>query len=144
MPRKRSIRLVRGTRPGRPPLNRERERALQSVHARTERGEGRVVRIDRGSGMIVDHLGRKVLFRVDDRVDRRRIRTGDVVEWRGTLVGDSGLIKADGVRLRRRAFVEQKRRDAPLGGLDTRDWRHASSWSDMVQSFAASQRADSD
>jgi len=143
MPRRRSIRLVRGTRPGRPPVVRERDRADQRLEASAVNGEGRVGRVNRSSGLIMDDQGRKILFTPVDRVDRRPIRTGDIVEWRGTPLGNGALIGATGVRLRRQAVAEQARRERPLGGLDSRNRRLAPTWSEMVRAFAAVQQADS-
>lgn len=142
MPRKRRIRFVRGTRPGRAPIDRQRERADQRRYASAVHGEGRVARLDRASGVIIDDQGRQILFTLADRVDRRPIRPGDTVEWKGTPLGSGALIKATGVRLRWRAAVDQARRARPLGGLESRDWRLAPAWSEMVRAFAAAQRAD--
>ncbi len=142
MPRKRSIRFVRGTRPGRAPVDRQREQADQRRHVCAVHGEGRVARLDRASGVIIDDQGREILFTLADRVDRLPIRTGDTVEWRGTLLGNGALIKATGVRLRRRAALDQARRARPLGGLDSRDWRLAPTWSEMVRAFESAQRSD--
>lgn len=143
MPHKRSVRIVRGTRPGRPPIQRQRDRAEQCQRASTVHGEGRVLRINRSSGVILDNKGREIFFTKSDVVDRQPIRVADTVEWRGILLGSGAIIRAKGVRFLRRAVVEQQLPDRPLGGLDSRDWRLCPTWGEMVRAFAASQRTAS-